>query len=347
MAKKFSSAVIGGFVISAIALLIGGVLLFGSGNFFKKKERFILFFDEVVTGLSVGAPVKFRGVEIGSVESIVLLADPETLQINIPIIIEVDPTKFRVEKKSKEKMANKLDPLIEQGLRARLDLQSIVTSQLFIQVDFFPDTPARLSGAQSEYPEIPTVKSSWGKLTEIIEEIPLKQTLHNINEVAEKIKDILATGDIEEIINHLDATIVSTKQLSVDADKMILNLDSEIQAVSAEMKKAVPELIAVFDKVASQFERIAGKTGDLLVRLDGEVEPISTSLQATLASARETLEQADSTLVTMDRFVEKSDTRIKLNKVLDRIAAAARSLDTLTDYLERHPEALLQGKKNQ
>lgn len=346
MAKKISSAVIGGFVISSIGLLIGGVLLFGSGNFFKQTEKYILYFDEVVTGLNVGSPVKFRGVEIGSVKSIVLLADTESLEVDIPIVIEIDRDRFKVQNESRVELAEKLDTLIDMGLRAQLDVESLITSQLFIQIDFWPDKPAKLSGTARDYPEIPTIKSNWSQITEILKDIPLTQTFANVREITDKINLLLESGKVNDILEHLDESIISAGKLTANADTMVANLDREIAAVSTEIREAIPALVNIVDQTAAELDEATRQAGVLISHVDSEVSLISEDLQGTLASAENSLEQASATLAAMGRFVETSDTRTKLNNALDRIANAARSLSKLTDYLERHPEALLKGKKN-
>ena len=87
MAKQVSKTVIGGFVISAIVLLVIGIVIFGGGKFFTKTFKYVMFFDSSVKGLNVGAPVVFRGVEIGSVHSVVIRADAEKLKVDIHEII--------------------------------------------------------------------------------------------------------------------------------------------------------------------------------------------------------------------------------------------------------------------
>jgi paraquat-inducible protein B len=70
MNKKISPAVIGAFVIGAVALIIIAILVFGSGRLFRQTRDFVLYFDNSVNGLRIGAPVKIKGVEIGSVKDI-------------------------------------------------------------------------------------------------------------------------------------------------------------------------------------------------------------------------------------------------------------------------------------
>ena len=137
MAKQANRMMIGGFVVLAVIIMAASLVVFGSGKFFKKTNKYILYFDESVKGLSVGAPVLFQGVQVGSVTSITLQADFVTMKTQIPIIIEIEPDRWKVRtgERSYRKVAEKL---IEMGLRAQLIMQSFITGQLMIQLDFYP-----------------------------------------------------------------------------------------------------------------------------------------------------------------------------------------------------------------
>src|SRR6266513_856271 len=98
MGRKASPAMIGAFVVGAVALALGGILLFGSGRLFKHASTFVMFFPGDVSGLNVGAPVKFKGVEIGSVSDVQLRfgnmerVSPDQVEkgIRIPVFVEID-----------------------------------------------------------------------------------------------------------------------------------------------------------------------------------------------------------------------------------------------------------------
>ena len=95
MSKGASKTLIGGFVVGGIALLLVAVLIFGSGKIFSQKIKAVLFFEESVSGLSLGAPVVFRGVTIGSVVGVELWSYPQKMKVLIPVYIEIDPNRFK------------------------------------------------------------------------------------------------------------------------------------------------------------------------------------------------------------------------------------------------------------
>ena len=103
MGSKANPAVIGAFVVGAVALAVTGALVFGSGGLFKQMTRIVCFFSGDVSGLRIGAPVQFKGVEIGSVADVRIRIGEQTGQlspesvsqgIRIPVIIEIDNDKL-------------------------------------------------------------------------------------------------------------------------------------------------------------------------------------------------------------------------------------------------------------
>ena len=137
MSVKASKALIGAFVLAALALAIAGVALFGTGKLFVPQKKYVMYFDGSVKGLSVGAPVVFRGVRIGSVTDISLQEDIEEMTVRIPVVAQINLNKFRMTGEGGEGSDNLRD-LIDRGLRAQLQYQSIVTGQRMVGFDFYP-----------------------------------------------------------------------------------------------------------------------------------------------------------------------------------------------------------------
>ena len=175
MSKGASKTMIGGFVVGAVALLLVTVLIFGSGKIFSKKQRVVMFFEESVSGLNVGAPVVFRGVTIGSVVDIDLWNYPKDLKVLIPVYAEFNPEDFKIKNIGAEAKVENITRQIKHGLRAQLKMQSLVTGQMMVYVDYFPDKPLRLVKAEPRYPEIPTIPSGTEAVMKALEQIPVKE----------------------------------------------------------------------------------------------------------------------------------------------------------------------------
>src|SRR5215216_1998215 len=138
MSKKANPTLIGGFVVGALALLVAGILLFGKGLLFTTKHHFVVYFSDSVNGLNVGAPVKMRGVVVGTVKDVLAQFDAKRNQVLTPVVIEFEAERVMVIGRDKRPKEPDIKTLIAHGLRAQLQLQSLVTGQLYVEVNFFP-----------------------------------------------------------------------------------------------------------------------------------------------------------------------------------------------------------------
>ena len=337
MAKQISKTVIGVFVISAAAMLIVGVMILGGGEVLKKKYEFVMFFDRSVKGLSVGAPMVMRGVEIGSVKKIVVNFDQKTNEVEIPVIVEYDHSlvNFKGKKaKTLEEHRQELKGLIELGMRAQLSLQSMVTGQLMIDLDFHPDTPVRLIGTLPEYPEIPTIQTSMDEFVAKLKKLPIDEIATKLFDVLDNVDKVVGGPEIKDILHNVDTASKDLSRFIQDADKLVKDDDGRVN-------KLLDSLVVT----SGDAQKFLGDARKLVKDVDSQVQPVSDKVQDAMVSAKGAMDQAKTTLAGMNNYVgEKSDTRHKLNRTLDEIGAAARSLNSLMDYLERHPEALLKGK---
>src|SRR4030095_15830462 len=164
MGSKINPTTIGAFVVGAIVLVIAGVLLFGGGKFFQEKRPYVMFFDSSVEGLNVGAPVIFRGVQVGQVTDIAALADHKAFTLVIRVQGESGPGAIKVIGGPLPDPRQAVEGLIQKGARASLRMQSFVTGVLYVAFDFHPDTPIRRLGLDPAYPELPTIPSDLDQL---------------------------------------------------------------------------------------------------------------------------------------------------------------------------------------
>ena len=165
MSTKVSPTLIGAFVIGAVGLLIVAVIAFGSGRLFRQTRDFVLYFDNSVNGLRVGAPVKFKGVEVGSVKDIRLQLEKGAEVNKIPVIIEIDLEKLTLRGATPEIAVDReaFHKAVVDGFRGQLEMESLVTGVLYVGLDFFPGTPINFvqqENVNNKYPEIPTLPTS-------------------------------------------------------------------------------------------------------------------------------------------------------------------------------------------
>jgi paraquat-inducible protein B len=334
--KEVNKTVIGGFVVSAIALLVVGVMVLGSGRFFTRTWSYVLFFEGSVGGLNVGAPVVLRGVQVGTVKSIQVLADPGKKEVNIPVVIEVDPGRLNMVGGSvlPENPRERAKVLIERGLRCQLAVESFVTGQKMIEADFLSDEPARLKGIEVGYPEIPTIQSSLTQLTQKLEKLPFEEIFEKLRTTIGSIEKLAGAPEMTDLVRNLKTISESVNALIVDVDRVVKSVDQVVKRVDSKI-----------DPLSSEVQAGIGDARKLLQDADREIKPLTARADELLVSARNALGQASGTLKSFEGMIsERSDLRQDLEGALREIAKAAQSVRTFMDYLERHPEALIQGK---
>jgi len=210
MIRKANKTLIGAFVVGAVSLLIISITVFGSGGFFKRADKYVIFFEGSIKGLSAGAPVIFRGVKIGSVHDVSLAYDPVNQQVVIPIIIDIELDRIRG-------VPDRIGypdykALITRGLRAKLVIQNFITGQLMVALDFYPDKPAKLYNLTKQYPELPTLPLS-KDIFEVMDEIPVKEITQNLQQTVEGLNRIVNSEGISELDKTLKEVTMTTRSM--------------------------------------------------------------------------------------------------------------------------------------
>ena len=330
MSKGASKTMIGGFVVGAVALLLVAVLIFGSGKIFSQKVKLVLFFEESVSGLSLGAPVVFRGVTIGSVVGVELWNYPKEMKVLIPVYIEMDPARFK-EKGGGANVSGRnmtFNRQIEKGLRAQIKMQSLVTGQLMIYADYFPGKPLRLVKAEPRYPEIPTIPSGTEEVMKALEKIPVHEIAAKATKALDGIERLINAPETGEVVGTLNATLKDFQKAVGEIRTLAKNVDAQVGPLAAETKGAL------------------GDTRNLIKGADKEILPLAAGLKKTLdetngvlAEARQALKKAS------DLVSDESVLSAEVLNTLDEMNRTMRSIQLLAEYLKQHPDALMRGKR--
>jgi len=228
MSKKANKTVIGLFVVGALVLLITGITVLGSGAFLKHTNKFVLYFDGSVQGLSIGAPVMFRGVSIGSVKDISLIYDSKAGTIILPVIIEIEQGRIEGTPSFGELGGDK--KMIELGLRGKLEVQSFLTGQLMISFDFYPEESAELRGIPKKYPELPTLPTS-PDIFALMNTLPIKEIATNLESTAKGIDRLVNSIDLRDSLYEMRATFQQTKQAMHSFRLLVEYLEQHPEAV--------------------------------------------------------------------------------------------------------------------
>jgi paraquat-inducible protein B len=314
-------AAVGTFVLGAIALGVVAMLFFGGTQWFAEVSKAAVFFDESVAGLDVGAPVTFRGARIGSVKSVAIRVAPNAVKARIAVILELNPNQVTREGETPV-TAPDYKSLVQAGLRAQLAVQSLITGQLRVDLDFRPDTPARLVGTVEGLPEIPAIPSDLGQLRSELTNLHL----HELVETGQR-----TLAAVERLADHvngeLDPLVTSARNTFDSATRTFQSTDSTVHRLQPEISNTLHD----FDLLLTDARHQLGARGGELSR--------------TLISADRAARQLDVLLGSLNGLAEpRSEFRGDLEAAIRDLAATASALRGFAHTIERNPNTLLMGR---
>jgi len=250
--KRVSPTLIGAFVVGAVALTVAAIVLLGSMAWFSTIYRFALFFDDSVDGLVVGAPVKFKGVQVGQVEHIKLAATGVENAPRIAVIIGLDQSRIEsLGGTTAGFTSDQIQQAIDRGMRAKLASQSLLTGLLYVSLNYESDAPPAHPSADTEYPEIPTVPSRVEQVAQTAQDIFKKlQALDwqglfdSISGTMDGLRRLVADRETQNVTRHLNETLTSIQALAKRIDGKIDPIASDLQEVAVSARAALKSIDA-------------------------------------------------------------------------------------------------------
>lgn len=362
--RKPNPALIGAFLLGALALAMAGLLVFGGGKYFKSQQLWQATFNESVKGLAVGAPVTFRGVPVGSVTDIKVVVDPSTQQGRTPVVFEVTADRLITLQGTPAEFIRDRSyapALFQRGLRAQLDIQSFVTGQLLVNLDFFPGAPPPPPfDSTAAIPEFPTIPSTKQAIMQELEKVDIAGIAKDLRDTLQGVSKLVNGPEVHTVLVAANTTLQGFTALAHSASHRIDELTPMIKDVAANMNQALQAIQTLAHNIDGQ---VVPAVADTFKHVDQVAQQANTetlpAITQTLGDARATLqgfaqaagplraalEQAQKTLATAESAVEeRSPLQHDLRAALQDVAAAARAVRVLATFLERHPDALLFGK---
>ncbi|MBK1650423.1 MlaD family protein [Rhabdochromatium marinum] len=341
MSKQANPAIIGGFVLGALLLFVGALIVLGSGALLRERIEVVTFFPGSVQGLNTGTQVHFQGVPIGQVTKISLDYLPGVNSFRIPVRYDVWPQNVDVMSgRARQDARSVIRKLVkERGLRARLESISLVTGQYVVTLSLNPrlPPPAETRDYQGAI-QVPAIEATRDRVEELITNLPLNDLVDQTTGTLTAIHQLFASGQLDQAVSSLDQTLTQSRLMLQTLNQdlpPLLNTLQQLLTHYDELAVAAHEQLAA---IAPAVQQAATNTAQLSTRLEQDWGPLSRS-------ARSALDQASHTLATVDQLVARdSPTRYQLDQLLREGTQAVRSIRTLAEYLERHPEALLNGK---
>jgi len=322
VSQKINSTSIGLFIVTGLVLGVTGLLLFSSSKLFTTTREVIVYFDESLNGLNEGAPVKYRGVTVGSVKRVMVRYNQATNDYAMPVIFELEEKllRERIGEPTDILSEEELDARIKLGLRASLQTESLVTGVLYIDMRLNPNAPpAIFHQLEKRYPELPTEPTQIQKLFNHLASLNLKSIEDNLNSLLTKVDSAVGALQMAQINEGLTNVLWSINRL-VSYPEITNNL-AAVRATLDQYRLLGEKLNTRIDPLADSLTNSLAEVDRALVQFRGAAENLRTLL------------------------APDSAVRNDLDQALQQLAGAGQSLAALLDFLKRHPNALITGRE--
>lgn len=318
------------FVLGAIVLALVALLSFGGMNFFTKPQRFVVFFNESIHGLDLGSPVKLRGVRVGRVVELNIRYDAKENRSVVEVICEFSRKTIKDEQGELIDVSDRLElqHMIERGLRAQLGVQGLATGLLFVELDLMsPDVfPLNAATMHARYAVVPAVPSA------------ISEFQASLTTILSSFKRI----DFPGLSRELNGLLVTLRKETAGL---------ELAKLTGEWTKAGVSVNAFLEsgEVQRTLANLNGAITDLkktIADVDSQVQPAGQKLNEALTQAQTVLKTFNEAADSARRFISaQSGLGEEAIRTLNQLSDAAASVQRLTDFLERNPNALITGKQ--
>ena len=234
-----------------------------------ERRTMVLYFDETIRGLSVGAPLDFRGLPAGEVTGIRGEWDTHNHRFRIAVDVglswggTIRNQKGEFIATTREAVEKQLSRMVEKGLRAQLRTGNLISGQLYVALDFFPAAPpARLDWTQNP-PEFPTMPGTLQSLSDSAEHIvkkldklpldqivaDLRQTMGSLNKTLQSVERLASNLD-RELMPEMKTTIIDARRTLTEAQKTLASdgpLQHDARDALNEVSRAAQSLRVMLD----------------------------------------------------------------------------------------------------
>jgi len=332
MSKPVNPYTIGLFMVGALILMIAAVMIFGSGQILKKKTEYVIYFDSTLNGLNVGAPVTLQGVQVGSVKEISLELVQNSSRIIKPVVIQIDSEMLQHTDGKPFQAGNNLQEsqenakrLIDAGLKAQLQTQSLLTGLLYVEFNFHRKEPLKLTGLHyknlPELPAVPTtedqIRNTADEILTKIRQLPLEDMVKDFGVTLKAVRDIATSDELKK--NRLALT-----QTLDETEKLITTMNRKLPLLLGNMNTTVMDTRTM----VQQFTR--------------DIKPVLAATEKTLDTASSVLLESKGSLSSIETLAAPD---APLWQSLEALREAAQATKELADYLQRHPDSIVYGKE--
>ena len=346
---------IGLFALGGLALLVAAVVVVFGGRFFTGSEQAVMQFRGSVYGLQVGSPVVFRGVRLGAVRSVgVVYAQG---RFDVPVVVDLDAevihsaggasanttaattTTTTTTATDTDTPGLSLAALVQQGLTGQLATHSLLTGQLYIDLDLRPVGPVAVVVSRDAQGRllIPTTLTRFQSLQDQLDSVDLSRMTDDLSATLVAARKLIAGPELQLTLSELAQTATSLKRLSATLDQRLPRLATSAQGTLQEASQASARLGTAADKLGSAADRVGGAAAraENLLAADSRVVLGVQQAADELSRAAAALRAAAS---------DESATVQGVQRAMADLSRAARAVRELADTIEQQPQSLIRGK---
>ncbi len=394
MAAKMRATAIGIFVLAGCCLAVVMIVAFGGRNFFAAMLEYRLYFDKSVKGLSIGSPVMFRGVRVGQVSDIRLsyrdrMGETGTESWPIEVTVQLQPAALGMrlgwqdalpegirnrffEQDNLQNLRNLLQHMVEaEGLRAQLQSLSLLTGQLFIELNFYADS-AWTAQMEKDLGKgiLPVEISAIERLKQSFIKKDFSNHLDMLTVALQDISGFINEGKFRKLLEDLSSSAASANQMLANGTRDLSPVMRQagavfvvLEGVLAKMNDgfaplldsaqgSMREIVQQTGKVSMQISDLTKTTKGFVERLERMTSEHEPDIQALIGNLRDSSTAMNSVLKEVKTLVEQlkessapdSTIQTDLKDTLAELEKAALSMRSLAEFLRRNPESLLHGK---
>ncbi len=230
---------------------------------YTRKSPYLVYFQGSVHGLEVGAPVELRGIKIGEVVDVHMELNPKDLSLHVPVTIELEEQRIQVAD-SKEPTSVEsqkiLEAMVKRGLRAQLRSASLITGQLMVALDFFPDAPAESIVRKGIYPEIPSVPSDMQSImrsvTTLLDKLaglPLDQVMEDAHQTLQGASRLVNGPELAQSLKALNETLTAARALMRNADTQLDPLLAALRGAAKAAEAALGQASTTMSSIDASY----------------------------------------------------------------------------------------------
>jgi len=327
MSQKTTQIKIGLFLLLAATLLASSLFFFGITTIFQNNVGFVSFFTESVRGLDKGSKVRYRGVQVGEVKSVQISLGPSVQEPGTAVVYEIDFRHLRdklgvdVQPSEIESLYRKL---MESGLTAKLENESLLTGQLFINLNLEPSRSSEPKIYLEDLHWIPTTPSLMANFAD--KTVQIADHLSQIDFAA-------ISKNLNNVLIHLDRNLED-----IDMGKLSDNLNLTLEQVQKSLNE-----VDLAER-SKQLGLLADEMHKLLQFIREEGESIAPDLKESISGMNESLEEITTTFkLAQIALTSRDGTVAQIDETLRDLQMTLQSVRYFVDFLRRNPNALLFG----